>query len=415
MKSDKKYLPGIVFVLLWLNTGVYAVVSTYIPSIVPYGVAGILLCCWIYTNKRYRMRWNKICFPIVAFYPIALINYYLLGNRELVPTHILYLIISLSFGLYCFELSGSTRKVIVYALVVDYLIIGINSWIVLSKYPELSRFLAAGAEKMEQYRSMGLIPTVAGLKLIGSYGYFNSLVFISMVLLYKTRSEQQLSLRILYALITVLSVLLIVKGAFTTALIMVTIGLLSVSLPRSAKNRALVITIFIMMIVIFYVSNAIPTFFQFLANMESLSDASRLRFYDIYMTLDNNSQNASSIFARTVLYRDSLYAFFISPIGGHMFWGNYEIGQHSTFCDYLGRYGLFTLFLFTGLKRYMKAEILFVKSKSRIIQTTWLIFLLTSFINPVFIQNIFITLFVFVPCFLKQDLEINSCNGMEDC
>ena len=110
--------------------------------------------------------------------------------------------------------------------------------------------------------------------------------------------------------------------------------------------------------------------------------------------------NSTDLNSRLKLYNKSIDSFKNNILIGSF--GENKVGGHSTWLDFIGLYGLFSILLFIYLYNIYKF------TKKRIIQKgvggfniIWLYFIILGVINTVLFAKIFLTLLLIIPLMIN--------------
>lgn len=223
-----------------------------------------------------------------------------------------------------------------------------------------------------------------------------------------------------YIVCTLLLAYIILVSQFATALIIAIIGAL-VYLLFVSKNRTrlfiAILSIVVLYIIIFMDGGA--EVFNRLAN--NVQGAWSLKLKDIATVLAGG-EDSGSISGRQKLYKESIIAFFKSPVIGKFLNETGNIGGHATGIDVLGLTGLlgfipFMLSIYSNSLR-MKKNCGYNKIKSVVVASTVQFVILVFTKNIITSLAIFFTYFAFIPLLVKSEgngemgHELNKNNGV---
>ncbi len=212
-------------------------------------------------------------------------------------------------------------------------------------YPNAARLLSTGREE--------LIEGLTGM-MIGSYGFFYGLVFITITILGGLKSGIIKKHKFIFVALLGLFIFTVFKASFMIAILILTI--ISVLLLFNVKNTANLAAVTLILLSLFLIlSPAIYNVFVFFGDTVKSEDLS-MRFYEMaYFLKYGNADGTLDLASRLDLYAISLKSFLSSPIigvGGYYGYGTsfFGIGGHSAFLDELAKYGVLgSGFLFVAL------------------------------------------------------------------
>ena len=399
-----------IFVMLWLNSGVFSYISAYIPSVVKILSFGIWLLLALYSNKKYAMTVMKIEIPILFLYIIIQTSTLFSLNNKL---SIMYLknieYIMIITAMSVFYLKYGNRldlQLICGILVLDLSYIGINTFLKLNQDPMVSRILSTGnLEYQEQ------LVGISDLRTIGSYTYFYLLVMLVLIVWKYWLDKNN---RIILSVILMSCIVLIVKSQFTIALMLMSIFLIKILLEtfvRNTKIRFVIIIISVIFILLFV--DIIAFLLNKIVEADILgSSIVNERIKDMTKLLKGTKiSNDSDITLRLEVYKQSIEAFKKNIIIGSF--GEDTVGGHSTFLDFLGLYGMFAILLYVFFYEMYKFIKNNVNDKS-ILKNVWQYYVILGLINTIIFANIILTIFVLIPIILKlKEKENYEKNTMD--
>lgn len=400
-----------IFVMLWLNAGVFSYISNYIPSYVKLISFGIWLFLALYSSKEYLMTVVKLEIPIWLLYFIMQISTLFTenSNLEMYLKNLEYIMIITSIAIYYLKYGNKTDlKIICGILVFDLVYIGVNTFIKLNNDPMVSRILSTGnIEHQEQ------LIGITDFRAIGSYTYFYLLVIIVLSVWEYLLYEKN---RTLLAIIMIACIGLIIKSQFTIALILVFIFIIKILYEKCVVNnklRFIIIAITIISIILFIDIIAFTLDKMVETNIFSSSIINE-RIEDISTILKGTKiSNTSDISTRLELYKQSLKSFSNNIIIGSF--GEDTVGGHSTWLDFAGLYGVFAILLYTFFYEMYKFIRNNINDKNKsILKNIWQYYCLLGLINTILFANITLTLFVLIPIIFKlKEKKIYEKNTLD--
>lgn len=381
------------FVLIWLNAGTFSYVSAAVPDAVKLGVFAI----WLLLACRRNGYWQSLLvrlWPLMLFHVFAASAALFEDNLQLsiLLRNVLYLYAVFSIFLYYVEERYSAeRRIIVYALLIDYVYVAINTALQLQLNPQVARYLSAQSHVQEALLGSDL-PLA-----IGNYAYFYSLVMLVAVLLYQGLGLRR---RILSTIpIAAAAGVLIINAQFTIAIALLFVLVVAIVLLRlsSRGTGAIVITsaLGIAMVGVSY----LPVLLRWLAGLEDVPREVSVRLLEVAFATSGGGAAGGDLGLRLALYADSIRAFMSNVLFGT--YGGIGVGRHSTIVDLLGMFGLFAVLFFWfcfGVFRFTRCRL---RGKDRtFINLMWTYIIVLGLVNTVMFSPMFIALMVLVPFML---------------
>lgn len=218
-------------------------------------------------------------------------------------------------------------------------------------YPMAARSLTGGDDNIHLYDSLSKFG-------VGSYGYATGLIFIYPVLIALLKENKDKLIKICIVSFIIISIVYLIKTAFTTALIFSAFSILgAILLTKNLKRNILLI---------FFISIT-----GIIINSKVVTDA--LLGYSKDIFIENNvittkineieesilyDEPTGDIETRSYLYQKSINAFLSEPIFGTGL--ESTIGGHATWLDFLGMFGLLgtTLFILIFFTLFKKVKLL---------------------------------------------------------
>lgn len=388
-------------VIAWLNQGIFTFLMPYLINYIRWGLFFIWFGMALFLNKKFVSTFFIQCWPLLLF-SLYIIIISLFVKKSFINVYIqniLYLIMIYSIFLYYFNESCKRfQKVLVSFIFLDYVLVGINTYIHLIKNPLVSRYLSMGLPVSKQLLGPGNFYGV------GSHGYAYSLVAIILLfgfLFFNFRNKKVY--KVLTILMSIAFMTLLIKIAFTMAILLMTIFfILIIVIGYTNKRTFIVITIVgFVMFIIFH------SFFSYMfiniSEIKSIPKEVSVRLMEISQFLSGNKMAGTDLNGRLNLYSQSVDAFKNNIYFGIVFNSSntYEAGGHSAWLDLLANFGLpsilFFMFLFKAYKYCEKNIILEFKLFLRVY---WLYFVSLGVINTLLFSTFFTMWFLFLPLFI---------------
>lgn len=313
-------------------------------------------------------------------------------------------------NLYMHYYSNSKKKALIHIILLYFILTTIPTMMEVFANPGAIRELSyGGVDTIEDYskvqRNVGTFSYVYGLAII--------IPFLLHILI-ETKNKK------LFLLLTLVSIITLIKASFTIAIIITAISMLIYYLTsrKNITHKIMVVAISILIVVISF--NFLP---NLLINLSNNIDNKyfKQRIIEIADFMGGNASGSGDLTSRLELYKKSFDTFLKHPIigvGGYYYieFNNPGIGYHSQILDDMARYGIFSLFFVIIFFYYYRKNLLkisTIETNKRIINTTIFGVLLLALINPCFNNEwISIILFILLPtyCSLEKE-ELNEKNS----
>ncbi|QEL88546.1 hypothetical protein [Bacillus mycoides] len=384
------------FVVSWMNSGIFSYVSPYVPGIMRWFIFIVWFGFALLSSKKYtRLLFNHI-WPllILCIYITILSMCTSQPNLDIYLRGIQYLMVVYSIFLYYFRRSYlKTQKLLILYLIVETVYLTCNTYLKVQDNPLLPRMLAAGNEVMPG---------------VGSYGFFYGLVPVILLFTYLFLNFNKNKIFHLIALVFLFVIL--VKAAFTIAILFtIALSFLIIAIKFTKGNPYWITFIFIL-IAIFVFDGGLTWILYQLVSL-NLPDVVQHRLYEMLDLLSGTGLSAGSdLGSRKELYSMSIDAFLNNIVTGTSFSSTvgYKIGGHSSWLDLLALLGLASMLLVVFLfKSYRYCKINLPKSFRAFVNIYWLYFICLGFINTLMFANIFTIWFLFIPIFIRRFYDSN--------
>lgn len=380
-------------VIAWMNFGLFSYALPYIPNIIRYGFYFAWLGLAIVGNKDFVKTFIIQAWPLLLFYFYMILMSYFVGtDLGFFIRNLGYLIMVYSIFLYYFN--GNSRRfqqLLCVFLILDCVAIGINTFIQLQIDPRIARFLTTGLDPAEGAAFLG----------VGSYLYFYPLVAIILLLTFLLLNQRKyISLLIL---LIALSIAVLIQAAFTIAILLTFIFVISMTIIRYTGKYTFIALVLIGIITLLMFTGVFAAMFEQLAGIEGLPYDVSVRFYQFanLFAVDGNDVSGTVLEIRTSKYLYSLDLFLNNILTGGMA-TNSNSGGHSSWLDLLATYGVFSFLLFIFLYqayKYCKDRV--PRMFMPFVKIYWLYFILVGLINPILYSTSYIMWFLFLPMFIS--------------
>ena len=391
------------FVVAWMNNGLFTYVMPYVPAIVRY----ILYFLWfgmaIEINKNFFKKFiNQAKFLITFNTYMIFITLFVNINLMVQIKSISYLIIVYSIFIYYYNNSKYVKfqKYLCYFLIFDWTSVGINTYFQLQKNPLLARFLSTDLETREKLLGQS---TFFG---VGSYGYFYALVGVILLLAFLFLNQRKR--KIILFLAVVFALLILLKSAFTIAILLAIIFVVLIIMSKYMNKYILFNTILTGILLLFMSRGVFAYIFMSFAEVQGIPTEVSVRLTELANYLSNHNISGTDLGARVRLYLQSIEAFVNNILWGIVSKtdGQKLLGNHSAWLDLLGTFGLFSIpffmFLYEAYK-YCKKTI--PKHFLPFVNIYWLYFICLGFINTLLFAPIYTVWFLFLPMFINANYQ----------
>lgn len=382
------------FIILWLNGGILMYVSPYIPD----AVKVVIFFIWFFLaclNKGFIKEFINGSWPLIAFMLILAVTYILNPNSYVysqMKNIFLMLSIFSIFVFYFKEYAYGFQKLFVYILSIDYLYIGINTMIKLQQNPFIARWVGAGTQTREMLLGPGIFPAVGG------YTYIYSLVIVVLMLIFTGFKLREF--RWVFAVICLISTVLIIKAQFTISILLL-LGFVLLMLLKHYSHRfnkivftaAVVSSVCVLLYVMPFACTA-------LSKWAAVPGEVAIRCGEIADFMSFNAKDSADLGNRIILYAKSFETFLLNPVLGSA--EANAIGGHSSWLDMLALFGLLSSLLFEFFRRtygYIKSK--FSSEWKSFVDIYWLYYAILGLINTALWAGFPIVLFIYIPFFLS--------------
>ncbi len=384
-----------IYIVFWLSVGVFKTLIGSIPSIISYGIALFFV---FFSSLRGNLcsKNIKILFPIISILVflvlLGLINSY---YYEYYIRGFLYLLIILFIYLYYTLDKNKKRKYwLIAGITFDMVVVGINTFIQLLINPNAVRWASTGStEYLDRL-------TDINFSVFGTYVYFYGVIAYMLYLIFYIKKKGKYSL--IAACLYIFLFILNIKASYSIALLIIAFFSFLIVIFCDEKNNyfkiAFIIVIAILMIFL------LPTIFNTLANIVTLSNDIRMRAGEMSKFFSGNSISGTEMEYRILLYNDGFKSFFDTyGLGNQIIKTNYILHGHSTIPDLLGSFGIFSITYFLFIKNFTQYFKSNVPSFRKSFISIWLLsYLLLAVLNPMLSATIMLYWFLYVPLVVQS-------------
>lgn len=389
-------LPAVLLVL-WLNSGATDLVFSRIPGIYKWGLA-VAWCGIAFLSRVFVANLARTALPLVLYiaYVVSVVNP-VDPKQNAMLQNLGYLALAFSlFSFYSRSQGAKGRQVIAIAVLADILFVAVKTWRELDVTPQISRILATGLQ-YEDLRSM-----TAALWGVGGYAYAYSLPPILLVFSHRALTRPRG--RWIYWTLVGAGTLLVIKMAFTIAILMwlASFGYLLLVHHLGERHRSAVPVLAAAGVAISVLAG--PPILTVVAGAGILPDVINVRLLEVSDALSGAHNQQSDLGVRSEQYASSWNEFSASWATGSMGAGRGlgDTGGHSAWLDNLGTLGVagFLLFWFLFLL-YRRQARLITPSDGRVLNIAWVYFLTLGMINTVLFPQLLVVWFCIIPFMLR--------------
>ncbi|MEG1142167.1 MAG: hypothetical protein RSE41_06960 [Clostridia bacterium] len=380
----KVHLLLTVFIVLWLNAGVFQYVGNKISMTIKCVLVIVWLCISI-LNRDFIKNVVKNIWPLFLFFIILLLSK-MLYNNETISTLIyqsFYLIIiSCIFLYYSTNEMFHERKVILCCLILDYAYVSFNTIRILIESPEASRYLSTTPE------IIGLVFGDKNISAIGTYSYAYALVPLMIYIFWRGWENK----KNVYFLILLYGIVVLIMMKFTISIILLLFFIGLIIFIEYLKKHKHTISIKNLLFRLVFLAIIVLLLFKIILIFKLLPDVILVRIQEIFDLFSFNLSTTSDLYTRIDLYNKSVISFINSPLYGS-FGAVVSYSGHSTYLDMLAYFGVISGLLFL----YFKKMYLLLYKKRFIIKILFVYLLVLGLVNNSYLSTIFLCLFIFIP------------------
>lgn len=381
-------------VVLLLNQGISTLLNSQI-QILLLGLFSIYLSI-VYIKKNgihYYIRRENIILVLFLFLVFLLYS----SVRE--PNLLMYL-----KGLICFFISyliflvlksesKKCRKIVVGIFILDIIIVGIKSFIMLQNHPYIARDLASGWQNLQ---AMQLIyPDLENLYAIGGFGYFYALpIFLLSGIFFCKKNKLSLIFSVFGSLLLIQGQYLISMISYLTALAVLIYREL---FSKKITKRVMIVVLLILALFVLLALLNLNNILQILEQSKWIPSVYIDRLREIQMFFSGKDIANTDLYLRLKVYFDSIQGIFNNRL-----LINFKyilIGEHSTVLDFMSMFGIFSILLFMFFAYSLKTvkNYMFLNHENNLFVSVIVYFIIIAILNPVLLPQISLALYVFMP------------------
>lgn len=383
--------------LLWFNAGVLRykgiINSTYLLLLF---IVGTFLFAVIRRKIEKRsIVESGIGWGILFFCTIIVTSFTRYGGLESETAEILYAIMILSISLYLKKRPRCVQRVFVIALMIDSILININTLVLLSINADIGRIFASGSDAVSE-RGLSYF-------LLGGYGYIYTLVF-SVIYIFCCYEKFMTCSRLykgIIAIYTVSSIFAVIKASYTIGIIFMLLGCI---LAFVTKNGVKVKTVLLCTFLCFGGLEIVKVLLPILIDSGILGNMVTNRLGEIMFALNGNVESTNDLALRLELYTKTitkLPSIILTGVYEKAQQGRQMLGMHTEWIDRLAlfgiiRYSFFVCFLIKSVKYCIRGirEHLFA---------VFFCFGLIGIINPIITKDVFLLFYILIPFMFDRD------------
>lgn len=389
-------------VIAWFNNGIFPFFFPYIPNYIRYGIYSVWLGLSLTSNKRYLSALVLQIWPLLLFFIYMIfISFFIEVNLKVYIKSIAYLIMLYSIFLYYID--GKYRKIqklLCGYIIVDYIIVGINTFLQLRNNPMIARYLSTGIETREILLGDALYPGVA------SYGYFYALVSIILLLGFIFLNYRKRSLLAIIAVVPAIA--LLIKGAFTMAIMFTLIFLILIIILKYTNQYTFILITLLGIISLLIFQGFFATILSRCAEIDWIPNPVSVRLNELAYFFFGHDISGTDFYYRIVFCLRSLEAFIHNFLAGTVInpTSIYSLGGHSAWLDLLATFGLFSIPFFIFLyKAYKYGKKRIPMNLRSFYNVYWLYFISLGLVNTLLFAPIYTIWFLFLPLYIKNYLK----------
>lgn len=396
MKYEKINILCLMYLITWSFVPIFAHYTSEGFFRIIY--SGIIIIWFITGLKNVN---KKMLFPIinmVAFFLVMFI-YYLFGYGDIKLSDFIPYVLILTTGInsivYMKKISIKKKEMIKKYIILCYFVTLCTTIKVLLEIPNASRILTSSSTNEQ-------IVNILEKLNVGAFDFIYGIIIFLPILIFKIQIYSRKKDKIFYLIISILSIICILKANFTTAYVLLGIEIILYLFFYSKSFLGKIFTIILLILFLFWGKQIVIFYLNFLIN-DTTSILSQTKLRDLINFLTGKG-NISDATGRTTLILQSINSFIFNPILGQGAYYNRDcfgyVGGHSQILDEFARYGLLgtiPLFYFLFFSIYQ----IYINIKNKSYKNKYLIstilFLILGFLNPIFNDGILFFYFIAIP------------------
>lgn len=385
-----------VWILLWLNGGIYGFVQRYIPGIFMYAIALVWLI--LVSNRKKNIK-NLVSFAfkfIPAFSLLAV--FYLINSSSLVKTYLYFMIYCaiLVCILFFYYDEPKKKKILLGTWFFDTVIICVNTLIQIAKNPLIIRQMSANASYLQE---QGM--TVKG---VANFSHVLTYSLVCLYLLYLLFKKGRTKSKISVVLFVILLELVILQSQIALIMMFNIWGAILVIVFSKVKRRSHLVMFFLIIAFIFaFLATNAVAILEYLGDLDFMPRLLKIKIDDVIVLIKGGTQSQlQDVDVRLEQYKLGINAFVSNPLFGTM-GDSSSIGGHATWIDFLGLFGLFSLVFFIWFLDLFKVVIRFsLKSDSGIIKVICCLFVMLGILDPILTQVVSVFFIIVLPIYSQE-------------
>ncbi len=390
-----------VVVVLWLGSGIGAPLLAPVPGVYRWAIAAAWIAASL-LSLRHAAELATSAWPLLLFVGLAVIA--VPSSDETGQAHLQNLaymiVVYCIYSFYSAPAHHRYRRLIVGTVLLDLGVVAVRTWSALDTNPEVSRYLATGNVHEE------IVAQTADLWGIGGYQQAYALPAIMLVFLHHGLTGRRY--RAASWIIVALGTMLLVRMAFTIAVIMwVAFGLLLLAgetIGRRHQGGVIVAGLCGLPIGVLLG----PILLSALAETGWLPGVVTVRLREMAALLTGEHNSDTDLAARFELYTVSLREFLKNWFSGSAGYGAGmgQLGTHSSWLDTLGAFGLISLLLFMFLYQAFRHQLSSIAPRKRFVfKLAWAYFIALGLVNTLLFAYMLLVWFVLLPFMLQLSGE----------
>ncbi|UDM78972.1 hypothetical protein [Vagococcus fluvialis] len=377
-------------IILWLNNGI----GSYLFVRIPEPIKLLLIFSWFIIAFLLKRSFAKDLL-VKNYLLLIFLIYLLIVKFSLFSTDYDNYILKTSLFLFTFTAimtyyfdDERIKKNIFKLLLLDYFLISLKTIYMIVKIPGISRYLSMSEENIQKILNASSVEFLG----VGNYAYAYSLVIVATFFLYSYFEHKNLAKLIIYMYIF----FVLLKMEFTMSIIFLLVFsfiFLITKMPK--KNMKDIFLLYLLIAVGSILLISFKSILEFITL--NFDEKIGVKLGQLLNFLNGKDISGTDLEERMSYYLLSIRTFIKNPIMGSVLNQN-NIGEHSTWLDFLGRYGMFSLPIFLFLIKQIKNLVNSFFSYRTYIYICYIYFFILGIFNTVYISRLFIVVIVFIPC-----------------
>lgn len=382
-------------VIAWLNTGVAAQAVSQVPGWARWALLSGWLVIALLRDPAYGSRLVWLGWPVIFLLGYGFVVQ-ALGGVSLVPYLYGLAYLGAVVAIYVYYAEPRLRPLqiaLIGFLVIDYVIVGVNTFRSLGTDPMLARYLATSAETRAE--------VLEGQQYFGVGGYAYAYVLGAVVVMAGALALYRRRGRVLSLIVAGAAALLVVRASFAIAIVLAVCVLAALVVSRPLAGRSKMLSLVAGLAAIGAVATFSGPLLEAMARADWMPSLVAARLQELSGTLSGASGGPGFLLgSRLSLYGDSVETFTRFPVFGGAASPDAAIvvGGHSSWLDLLAVFGLPAVVLVVFLVRAFKVSAAHVGVDGRAaLAAVWVYFLLLGLVNPLLFANLLLAWFLGLP------------------